>query len=233
MCRTIRMLVLAAAAALGANAAQANLLINGDLENPPEHETDVAVGWTLEEPDVDANNDPVNSATFATFANHTPGGNRGLWLRPFVGGLNNDSPPTVTAHLYQDVPGVPGIVYSLTAWFRMEANYAGLNPADPTKTLLALDFLGVGDVILLSVALDVDTVYVPDNTWQPVHIGALAPAGTVTVRARASMLDGVFQPVNPQSAFVDDFLLLPEPTSATLLTLSGLFLLHYRRARPV
>lgn len=225
---TILMLTMLAAVICGGTA-WANLLVNGDLDNPPEHESDVAVGWTLVEPDVDVNNDPVNSATFANFGNHTPGGGRGLWLRSFAGGLGAGSPPTVNAHLYQDVPGTPGIAYTLSAWFRMEANYAGLNPAAPTQTILALDFLGVGDAVLASVELDIDTVYVPGNTWQQFPVGGIAPDGTVAVRARASMIDGLLQPVNPQSAFVDDFVLLPEPTSAALLALGGLLLLRRRR----
>ncbi len=227
MYRAIRITMLAAIAALGADAAQANLLVNGNLDSPPDHETDVAVGWILEEPGVDGLGAPVNSATFASFANHTPAGERGLWLRSFVGG-SGVNPPTVTAHLYQDVPGGAGIAYSLIAWFRMEPNYSGLNPAASTQTILAIDFLNAADSVIASVELDIDTVYVPDNTWQQFPIGGVAPAGTTTVRARASMLDGLLQPANPQSAFIDDFVLVPEPTSLALLIL-GLFAPRRRR----
>lgn len=200
--------------------ASAVLLVNGNLDNPPDHETDAAVGWTLDEPGVDGLGAPVNAATFASFANHTSAGERGLWLRSFVGG-SGVNPPTVTAHLYQDAPGGAGIAYSLSAWFRMEPNYSGLNPAAPTQTILAIDFLDAADSVIASVELDIDTVYVPDNTWQQFPIGGIAPAGTATVRARASMLDGLIQQANPQSAFIDDFVLVPEPTSLALLAFAA------------
>jgi hypothetical protein len=208
-----------AAWALGwcSQVACADLLVNGNLDDPPDHETDIATGWTLEEPDVDIFGDPVNSATFATFANHTPGGVRGLWLRPFEGGINDENPDTVTAHLYQDVPGVPGVQYTLSAWFRMEANYSGLDPAAPTQTVLALEFHGAGGVLLAAGELDIDLAYIPGNTWQQFTIISVAPLGTTTVRVRASMLDGVIDDMNPQSAFVDDFVLVPGPSALAFL----------------
>ena len=201
---------------------RADLLINGNLDDPPDHETDVATGWTLEEPDVDQFGDPVNSATFASFANHTPGGERGLWLRSFEGGLGGDEPLTVDAHLYQDVAGVAGVQYTLSAWFRMEENYSGLDPLAPTHTLLALEFRdGVGSPLFIA-ELDIDVAYNPDNTWQQFTVISIAPIGTATVRVRASMIDGVFADTNPQSAFVDDFVLVPAPGVFGLLGIAAL-----------
>ena len=58
--------------------ARANLLTNGNLDDPGTHETDVATGWTLTEGPFIPGTPPVipdfnpNAATFASFANHTP-----------------------------------------------------------------------------------------------------------------------------------------------------------------
>jgi hypothetical protein len=59
------------------------------------------------------------------------------------------------------------------------------------------------------VELDIDTVYDdgPGNvgTFQQFMVAGTAPAGTTIVRVRASMVDGLLQVTNPQTAFVDDF----------------------------
>ena len=61
-------------------------------------------------------------------------------------------------------------------------------------------------------------------------LNAVAPAGTVTARVGANMFDGVNSQMNPQSAFVDDFTLIPAPGAAALLTL-GLLTSAIRRRR--
>ena len=239
MHRTL-LIVAAAVICASAHTASANLLINGNLDLPGVHESDVAIGWTLQEPDLNTAGAPVNSATFASFANHTPGGAVGLWYRSFEGNLTDTSPETVNAHLFQTVPVTPGLEYFLTAWYFMEANYSGLNPAAPTQTILALEFLDGGSTVLAgSLFLDIDTVYDTNatSTWQQFALNGIAPAGAVNARVRSSMTDGVFQPTNPQSAFVDDFVLtgIPEPTTANLalLAAAGLTLTRHRpRNRP-
>jgi hypothetical protein len=219
-----------AAALLSPGLARAELLTNGNVDDPPDHESDLATGWTLHEPTVDSMGMPVNSATFATFANHTPAGERGLWFRPFAGVVIGESDLAVDAILYQDVPGTPGRQYTLSAWFRMEDHYAGLDPALPTRTVLALEFLDVGSGVIDSVMLDIDTVYPDDNQWYQYSVMGFAPVGTVTVRSSASMFDGVLSPMNPQSAFVDDFLLIPTPGSAAALGLGVCAARRRRRA---
>ena len=214
---------LAGLALLGAPAF-ANLLINPGVDDPPDHETDIATGWTLEEPSLDGDGNPVNSATFASFANHTPGGARGLWYRSFEGGLGGDEPFEVDAHLYQDVSGTAGSAYTLSAWYRYETFYSGTDPFANTQTILAIDFLDGGGGVISSAELDIDSVQTPDGEWREFSVNGVAPAGTTTVRARSSMLGGVLEPQNPQSAFVDDFNLVPEPTSALLLVAGGLAL---------
>lgn len=215
--------------------AQANLLTNGNLDNPGIHESDVAVGWTLVEPDVDGMGAPINSATFASFADHTGAGGVGLWYRSFEGGFGGDEPFSVNADLYQDVAAVAGADYAVTAWYLMEANYSGLDNAVPTQTILALEFLDAGAAVIGSSTLDIDTVYDTGapSTWQQFNVNGTAPAGAVTVRVRSSMINGVIEMANPQSAFVDDLDLsvrgiIPEPASAALLGLAALMIVRRR-----
>lgn len=198
----------------------AGLLQNPGLELGGDNNS--ADGWTLVEPDLNDTGAPVNSAEFAPFANHEAGGSRGLWFRSFEGGLSAGSPPTVSATLYQDVPGVPGENYMVSAWFRYEANYSGADPMSPTATDLFIEFLGAGDALIASTVLDVDAVQDNDNVWRQFSVNGVAPAGTMTVRVGASMFDGVSTQMN-QSAFVDDFDLVPSPAGAAVLGLMGMF----------
>jgi hypothetical protein len=226
-----------------------NLLVNGNLDDPGTHEADVATGWTLTE-GPDGPLGPTNTATFASFANHTPAGadptQVGLWCRSFEGGLGGDEPSRVFAHLQQTVPGVPGAAYTMSGWARFETFYAGgvdnLNdgatptvpndgPPSPTDTFFALEFLDAGSTLLSSVQVELRANgQLNDGTWREHTLNGVSPAGTALVRVRASMIDGALNPgVNPQSAFVDDFTLVPEPASLGLLSLAGLRLLARRR----
>jgi hypothetical protein len=243
------LVVLTAALALGlVGAAEAqNLLVNGTLDVPDIHESDVATGWTLVEgpnttplpPGVPM---PAQTATFARFADHTTPGDgdvgRGLWFQAFRGGLNPEQPPLVFAHLTQTVPAIVGQRYDMSAWSRFEMFYAGgvdnLNmetptppddgPASPTDTFLALEFLGAGGVVLPGgavIELRADGQS-NDGMWRQHFLNGVAPAGALQVQVRGSMVDGVLNPnVNPQSAFLDDFVLTTIPEPASLII--GLF----------
>jgi hypothetical protein len=233
-----------------------NLLTNGDLDNPGLHEQDLATGWTLlEGPDGAAG--PTNTATFASFGNHTPGApvlpppavRVGLWYRSFMGGLSPNDPPQVFAHLQQTVAGLPNTPYTMSGWARFETFYAGgvnnLNagtgapdptddgPPSPTDTFFAMEFLDAGGTnVLGSVQVELKANgQLNDGQWKQHSLFGVSPAGTAFVRVRSSMIDGVLNPgVNPQSAFVDDFsLVIPEPASASLLSLGGLALAARRR----
>lgn len=209
------------AVALGVMApgAMGFLLTNGDLELGSGQND--ATGWSLAEPDVDVNLDPVNSADFTNFANHTPAGNRGLWLRSFEGSLNANAPEFVDAILSQEVPGVAGALYELTAWFRYEANYSGADAAVPTQTLLAIAFLDAGDGVVGLAQVDLDGLQANDNVWRQFGVQGVAPAGTVKLRVGMAMIGGQVTPENPQSAFVDDFVLVPGPGVVGAMAIFG------------
>ena len=214
-----RSAIFAASAAVllcAANAALAGgMLINGDLELGADGNS--ADGWILNETPGGA-----NSADFTGFANHTPAGARGLWFRPFDGGIGG---PPVNAILYQDVPAVPGVDYVLSAWFKEEAGYSGQN-------LLFMHFFDAGDGLIGSVSFDVDAAQTNDSVWRQFSVGSVAPAGTAVIRVGANMQDGVFSDMNPQSSFVDDFQLLAIPAPAGVVDAGmGLTGLAARRRR--
>lgn len=202
-----------------------SLLTNGDLEEPfgAPDVSDDTVAWTLVEPDVDGSGAPVNSATFANFGNHTPGGDRGLWFRSFEGGLGGDVPWSVNATLYQDVAGHAGEEYTLSAWFRFEAHYTS------QATVLALRFLDAGMSELSSTFIDINQLNANDNEWREFSVAAIGDAGTAFVRASVEMVHGQIADMNPQSAFVDDFMLVPAPAGAPVLIMAGLVATRRRR----
>jgi hypothetical protein len=165
----------------------------------------------------------------------------------------------VDADLIQTVPGTPGQQYRMTGWAYFEGGYAGgvdtIDPLSPasraglpslTDTFFALEFLDAGNNVLAgSVEKELyewgqrnnpnpdDSIPENRNWLQHVLVGT-APDGTVSVRVRASMVDGEFNVDLPhQAAWVDDFSLtaIPEPASA-LLGLFGLALVGVvRRVR--
>jgi hypothetical protein len=245
MKKLLTMLILGLMACGARDAGAANLLLNGDLDDPGDHEIDLALNWTLEEL---RQSGPGDTATFARFGNHTPNPNDpgpdpdmtgtgprvGAWFKNFTGTPTN----LATAHLYQDVPGTPGTKYAMTGWSRFESFYAGgldqvpsidpvtgqfiLSPS-PTDTFFALDFLGPGDAVISSAQLELKADgQLNFNQWRQHMLMATAPAGTVEVRVRASAVNMVGT-LGSQSAFVDDFTLsiIPEPASV-LLGLIGL-----------
>ncbi|MDZ4658002.1 MAG: PEP-CTERM sorting domain-containing protein [Bythopirellula sp.] len=164
------------------------------------------------------------------------GGGSGLFFKAFTG--NPPWDPTagdVDGSIYQDNPGTPGMKYILTGFFGAEANYSGLNTPGG-QSILALDFLGAGDTLIGSAELDLEAAGLggpnPGLNYEEFMLMATAPAGTVEVRTRITMLDGVFFQ-DPGQAFVADCLSLrcvPEPTTALLAGLALVGLVVRRRS---
>ncbi len=152
-----------------------------------------------------------------------PGGNPGDWavfFKAFSGGGTNGP---ATGHLYQDVAATPGLRYTLTGW-------AGAEPAFlATGAEIALEFLdGVGAVIPASgqVVNLLPTLFVDNGLafdYKKYTAAGVAPLNAVSVRSRASFIDGIGNPAGGGQAFVvDDFVLtaVPEPTSLGLMGLA-------------
>jgi hypothetical protein len=222
--RTLTVIGAALAASAAAHGA-GNLLVNGDLEEPfgAASGTDDTVGWTLLEPDLDDLGAAVNSATFANFANHTPGGDRGLWLRSFEGGLGGDGPATVNASLFQHVAVQPGTVYRLGAWFNFDPNYTSAG------TKLSLSFFNAAMDELSGVSLDINAHNAFDGVWRRFTLSAVADPTAAFARVQVEMIDGALVAMNPQSAYVDDFELVPSPGAGALLAAAGLIGASRRR----
>lgn len=256
----MKRLVLPFLAVVSAGAAQAQLLIggpdgsinNGNLDRT--HATEVVPGFFLPKPDVwiyegsRANTGPfgdgLSSEPWAgpaptpvtTDGNLNPphpagcgGPDCAVFFKPFTGNLG-DGP--VTVHLFQDHAASAGLLYTFSGWAGAEANFLGIG-------VFAIEFLNSANSIIGGTTLNLNTAGLFDPNGQPFNykeytISALAPVGTVTVRARSSMLDGMPNPAGGGQAFVvDDFELVavPEPSSVVLMLVGALGLLGWARRR--
>jgi hypothetical protein len=174
-----------------------------------------------------------DGAASEAFADHD-GGGFGLFFKAFVG--NPPWDPTagsVDANIYQDVAGSAGTPYKLTGWWGAEANYSGLNTAG-ANTIFALDFYN-GATLISSAELDLEAAGLggpdPGLNWELFTVSAVAPAGTTTVRARGSMIDGVFFQDPGQALVTDQWTLaaVPEPSSAIMAAVALMGLVVRRR----
>ena len=170
------------------------------------------------------------------------GGGFGLFFKAFTG--NPPWDPTagsVDANIYQDVAGTAGVKYTLTGWWGAEDNYSGFATAG-ANVIFALDFYGAGNVLIGSAELDLEAAGLgdaaPGLNYKQFAISAIAPAGTVTVRARGSMIDGVFFQDPGQALVTDAWSLtddasrvVPEPGTALTSGLAALGLLGFALRR--
>jgi hypothetical protein len=223
-----------AIATSAANAA-GNVLINGNLDQTYQQE--IVPGFFLPKPSDWENvgtraisgpyEDEMSSEPWAGPAPTPvtsdgvdpdgPGGNPGDWgvfFKPFSG---NATDGAATGHLYQDNPGTPGMKYILTGWAGAEPN------ALMADAVFAIDFLDGGGGGIGGASLSLMPTLFIDNgepyDYKQYMVMAIAPPGTATVRARASMIDAVGNPAGGGQAFVvDDFELrcVPEPASVAL-----------------
>ena len=167
------------------------LLDNADLNNGPPDALDFF--------DVVESPEGSDTISLAGFANDpATGGSMGAWIRAFVEGDSTIS---------QSVPGTPGTEYEFSASSRWEENYSGGQAATGTDTLLELAFLGVDDVVLDSIELDLRTEQMNDNEWRRHTLSGVAPEGTLSVRVAGKSV-GTVNTEGAQSAFWDDFSLM-------------------------
>jgi hypothetical protein len=156
-------------------------------------------------------------------------GDCGVFFKAFTGGTA-DGPATV--HLHQDNPATAGLKYGLSGWAGAEANFLAAGAE------IALEFLdGGGGVIGGSTINLLPTLFVDNGLsfdYKLYSTMAVAPAGTTTVRARASMIGGMPNPLGGGQAFVvDDFTLgiVPEPATVGLVLIGSFALLGSLRRR--
>lgn len=152
-------------------------------------------------------------------------GDQAVFFKPFSG---NATDGLATGHLYQDVAATPGITYTLTGWAGAEAN------ALMADAVFAVEFFdGGGGLVGQSLLSLLPNLYVANGepfNYKQYSVSGLAPAGAVTVRARASMIDAQSNPLGGGQAFVvDDFVLVPEPTTLALAGLGLAALVGLRR----
>ncbi len=172
------------------SAPSTELLTNGDMND-----------FSQEVPDWDIVETPVANDTVGLegFANNTPGGSHGIWLRAFAEG---------DANVSQTVAGSPGTEYEFSAYSFWEEFYSGGQGGSGTETKLELAFLdGSESVIGTPIELDLSTEQMNDFTWRQHTVSGTAPAGTAFVRV-SGIATGMVNTEGAQSAFFDDFSLM-------------------------
>jgi hypothetical protein len=231
--RFLTLIVVLGVAAWGTDLVKANELSNGLLDTTSISSQVLATptGWAVNatRPVSGPHNDAASSEAFANV--EAPGG-MGLFFKAFQGATDNP----LTVDFFQDKPGTAGLLYSLTAYAGAEANYSGLIPGSVTRSVLALEFLNAGSSVIGGSVLDLKTAGLGSSGnpfgYAQYRVTAAAPAGTVNVRARASMIDGFNNPAGGGQAFVVDafdLTIVPEPTTFILAGFGLIGLVGIRR----
>lgn len=152
----------------------------------------------------------------------------GVFWKPFSG--NTATNGLATGHLYQDVAGTAGQLYTLTGWAGAEAN-ALMQGAE-----FAIEFRNASGGLLSTASLDLMGTLFVDNglafDYKLYSLSGIAPVGTAFVRSRVSMLGAQSNPAGGGQAFVvDDFTLTVVPEPATMMVLGAGALALMRRRR--
>lgn len=224
-------------AAWGTSVAKANLLSNGNMDVTSVGPQALATptGWNVISalPSTPGFNDGASSEPWNNVAD--PSG-FGVFFKTFFGdGANN-----LTVHLFQDNPATPGLTYTLTGWAGAGPGYSGFVSGGPTTTEFALQFLDAGSSIIGGTVLNLVPAGLGTGTTPGLGFGykefsvfGTAPAGTVSVRSRLSIINAYDVPGAGDAAFVgDNFILaVPEPTTAALVGLGLTALVGMRRRK--
>jgi hypothetical protein len=222
-------------AALGASVANA-ALFNGTLDATSVSGQVLATptGW-IASANKSVSGPFSDGLSSETFANVLDPGGFGVFFKPFQGSTTDK----ITASLYQDNPATPGLTYTLTGWAGAGANYIGLT--DPTVgSQFHLQFLNSANTVIgdttLNLVVNGQHVLGSPNGSNPFGyfnytLSATAPAGTVNVRALATMVNAYANPLGGDQAFVVDAftLTVPEPSAISLAALGLGALLAFRR----
>jgi hypothetical protein len=243
MKRLLTLIFALAFVAYGATSASAvNLLANPDLDNIAVSTQTLAtpVSWssTSSKSATGAFSDGMSSEGFANVQQALggcSGAGCGLFFKPFQGTQNDTTltppgPNLVSSFLSQDVAGMAGAKYSLTGWGGAGAGYIGLT--DPTvKSQFVLQFLNAASTVLGSSTIDLVPLGlgVPNGNpfgYKQFTVSGTAPAGTVTVRSIAQMLNAYGNPNGGDQAYVVDAFdlekVVPEPATVVLGMLGAL-----------
>ena len=196
-------------AACCTSVANANLLSNPNLDTvsvgPQINPT--PTGWSVNSSKSvsGTNSDGCSSETFA---NVCCTGGDGLFFKAFQG--VQSSGDLINVLFFQDNAAIPGGKYTLSGYAAAEDNYCGrFNTNSPApQSLFVVEFLNSGGTVLASNTFDLAAAGLPSGTGgsavQFTTPQFTAPAGTATVRAGASMLNGYNCGPGPSQAFVVD-----------------------------
>lgn len=206
--RLLSAITVSALATWGTAAVNANELSNGllDATSISSQNLPTPTGWVVDSSRAISGPffDGASSEGFANFA--APGG-QGLFFKPFSGNVDDGN---VTTHLYQVNPGAPGRTYTLTGYAGAGAGYVGVDPGNTvTKSQLAIEFLNEENSVIGGSTNDLKAsgLGVANGNafgYAQYMVMATAPALTVTVRARASIIDAFANPLGGDQAFVAD-----------------------------
>jgi hypothetical protein len=208
---------------LGVGIANANLLSNPNLDTTSVGPQQLATptGWSVNcsKAISGTNSDGCSSEMFA---NVQAAGGFGLFFKAFQG--LQPSGDLISVRFFQNNPAIPGAKYTLSGYAAAEDNYCGrFNTNTPApQSLFVVLFLNGANSVLASNAYDLAAAGLPSGVGGSATLFTTpqftAPAGTVTVRAGASMLNA-YGTSGGQAFIVDAFDLEEQvPVGAPVIT---------------
>jgi hypothetical protein len=156
----------------------------------------------------------TDGADSETFCNVQQPGGYGVFFKPFQGQTNANPSldDELSVYFYQDNPSAPNTKYTFSGYAACEAEFCELFPAPPSAppptTFFFVEFLDGGGSVISSNTFDLLSNGLPSGGTGSMALLTTpqytAPAGTVTVRAGAAMLNA-YGTTGAQSFFVDAF----------------------------